>query len=55
MGEAAGADRRAPGAAVRSVVIGRARAGAYRADVTVARIAPLGDDPPAGAGQRLSI
>ena len=29
-----------------SLVIGRARAGAYRADVTVARIAPLGDDPP---------
>jgi exodeoxyribonuclease V gamma subunit len=30
-----------------SVVIGRARAGAYQADVTVARIPPLGDDPPA--------
>ena len=30
-----------------SVVIGRARAGAYQADVTVARIPPLGDDPAA--------
>ena len=30
-----------------SVVIGRARAGAYHADVTVARIPPLGDDPAA--------
>ena len=28
-----------------SLVIGRARAGAYRTDVTVARIPPLGDDP----------
>jgi exodeoxyribonuclease V gamma subunit len=28
-----------------SLVIGKARAGAYRADVTVARIPPLGDDP----------
>ena len=30
-----------------SVVIGRARGGAYHADVTVARIPPLGDDPAA--------
>jgi exodeoxyribonuclease V gamma subunit len=30
-----------------SLVIGRARSGAYRADVTVARIPPLGDDPAA--------
>jgi exodeoxyribonuclease V gamma subunit len=30
-----------------SVVIGRARSGAYHADVTVARIPPLGDDAPA--------
>ena len=37
-----------------SLVIGRARAGAYRADVTVARIPPLGDDPAARREPRSS-
>jgi exodeoxyribonuclease V gamma subunit len=36
-----------------SLVIGRARAGAYRADVTVARILPVGDDP--GARGRVAL
>jgi exodeoxyribonuclease V gamma subunit len=37
-----------------SLVIGRARAGAYHGDVTVARIPPLGDDPAARSAAALA-